>query len=215
MIRYTAEHMAKTSRQVTVAKPRFATALPYVLIIGGAIGILCSFILVHDQIKIWENPNYSPACSLNPTVSCGTVIHSQQGDIFGIPAPFFGLLTFPVFVTVGVMLLAGAQLRRWFWQLFEVGAVASVVFALWLFYLSMYRIHALCPFCLTVDVAVYTLAWYITLYTVGAGHVTLPDGAKRIVSFALRHHAEILCTWLLLLIALILQHFWYYYGQFL
>lgn len=207
--------MASTTSRQTNPKPWFAAVLPYILIIGGIIGIICSFILVHDQIKIWEDPNYVPACSLNPTVSCGAVIHSKQGDVFGIPAPFFGLLTFPVLVTVGVMLLAGAQLKRWFWRWLEAGMLASVAFALWLFYLSMYHIRALCPFCLTVDVVIYTLAWYVTLYVISAGHVTLPKQLDGVANFARRHHAEVLVTWFLLLIALILQHFWYYYGRFL
>ncbi|HVU59600.1 MAG TPA: vitamin K epoxide reductase family protein [Candidatus Saccharimonadales bacterium] len=194
---------------------RLAPVIPYLLVIGGLIGIVCSLILVRDQIKIWEDPSYVPACSLNPLVNCGTVINSKQGEVFGVPAPFFGLLVFPVLVTVGIGMLAGAQFKRWFWRLTEAGMLGGVAFALWLFFLSVYRAKALCPFCLTVDVVVYTLAWYITLYVVREGHIPVPRRLIGVADFARRFHLEILITWFIILVAFILHHFWYYYGQFL
>lgn len=191
-----------------------AKGLPWLLIIGGVIGVLCSVILVHDQIEIWKNPNFVPACSLNPVINCGTVIDSKQGDILDIPPPFFGLLLFPALVTVGATMLAGAKLKRWFWQWLEAGMIGGVAFALWLFWLSMYKVHALCPFCLTVDVVVYTVAWYVTLYNLEHGYLILPKRLDSAARFARRHHLDILITWFLLLIVLILNHFWYYYGQY-
>lgn len=195
--------------------PKLAAALPYILIIGGIIGIICSVILMSDQIQIWKDPQFLPSCNLNPIVSCGTVINSKEGEIFGIPAPFFGLMVFPAILTVGVAMLAGATFKSWFWRLFEAGMVGSVLFALWLFWLSLYRVHAVCPFCLTVDVAVYTVAWYTTLYVIREQHILIPRRLLGLADFARMHHAEILVTWLLLITALILQHFWYYFGQFI
>lgn len=189
--------------------------LPYLLIIGGIIGIICSIILISDQIKIWESPGFLPSCNLNPIVNCGTVINSKEGEIFGFPAPFFGLMIFPAIATVGVAMLAGARFKTWFWRLLALGMAGSVVFALWLFWLSMYRVHALCPFCLTVDVVIYTLAWYATLYVFNEGHVSLPRQLSKLPALAQRHHLEVLITWFLVLIALILNHFWYYFGQFI
>src|ERR1019366_6072990 len=153
--------MSKTE----VQKPKthsFAKVLTWLLVIGGIIGIICSLVLVYDQIKIWQNPHYSPFCSLNPLVNCGSVIDSKQGDVFGIPPPFFGLIVFPILATTGMALFAGAKFKRWFWIGLEAGAIGGAISALWLFILSMYRVHALCPFCLGVDVVVYTLFWYIT-----------------------------------------------------
>ena len=191
-----------------------ARFLPYILIIGGIIGIICSFILIYDQVKIWENPHYVPACSLNPVVSCGSVINSKQGEILGIPGPFFGLVSFAVVTTVGLALLAGAQLKRWFWIGLELGVVGGIGYALWLFSLSMYRVHALCPFCLAVDVVVYTTFWYVTLYNIDQNHIRLPKG-RLTTSYAWirRHHLDILMLWFVIVAAWILKHFWYYYGH--
>jgi uncharacterized membrane protein len=198
---------------VSVQKPKFAKILPWVLVVTGIIGLVCSLVLTHDQIKIWQDPSYIPACSLNPVVSCGSVINSNQGHIFNIPAPFFGLLLFPVLITLGTVLLAGAQIKRWFWLVIEIGAVVGFLFAIWLFFLSVYRIHALCPFCLVTDVAVYTAAWYITLYNIEKGFIQLPKSTRQAGDFVRRHHIDGLIIWLLLLLIFILHHFWYYYGK--
>ena len=189
-------------------------ALPYILVIGGILGLFSSFILMYDQIKVWENPHYVPACSLNPVVSCGTVINSKQGEIFGIPGPFFGLAAFAALATIGMVLFAGAKLKRWFWLGLQAGVIAGVAYALWLFLLSMYRVHALCPFCLSVDVVVYTIFWYVTLYNIDHKHLSLPKGASQSVyGWVRRHHLDILIFWFLIVAFWILKHFWYYYGQ--
>lgn len=201
-----------------VIKKRFTLekAVPWLLIIGGIIGLICSFVLTYDQIKIWQDPNYHPACSLNPVISCGDVINSKQGDILGIPGPFFGLAVFPVVITLGVVILSGTKLKRWIWQGVELGMLGGFVWALVLFFVSVYRVHALCPFCLAVDVVIYMQVWYITLYSIEIGALPLPKGmATKISTFARKHHIDIIVLWFLLVIVFILQHFWYYYGQYL
>jgi len=187
--------------------------MPWMLVIAGIIGIMCSLFLTYDQIQVWKHPSYVPACNLNPIVSCGSVIDSKQGEVFSIPAPFFGLLAFPVLITLGVAMIAGAKFKRWFWQLAELGGIGGIGFALWLFWLSVYRVHALCPFCLTVDVVIYTMVWYLTLYNLSEGNIALPKRLVGVGDFARRHHLDILITWFILIIAFILHHFWYYFGH--
>lgn len=189
-------------------------ALPWILVVCGTIGVVCSLVLAYDQVQIWQNPRYQPACSLNPIISCGNVMDSGKGKIFDMPATFFGLLAFPALITVGVAILAGAQFKRWFWRLVVLGAAGGVTFALWLFWLSLYSIKALCPFCLTVDIVTYVAAWYITLYAIDNTYVTLPTQLTRAYTFVRRHHLDILFAWFLVCIAEILHQFWYYFGQY-
>lgn len=196
-----------------IKKPLPNKILPWLLVIGGVIGIVCSLVLIYDQIRIWEDPNFIPSCNLNPIVSCGSVINSKQGDIFHIPAPIWGLITFPVLATVGFALLAGAKLKRWFFLGLEIGALGGAAMALWLFTLSLYKVHALCPFCLTVDVVTYTSFWYITLYNLNNGIIKLRPSFNRLTNFITRHHLDILILWLVILFAWTLKHFWYYYGK--
>lgn len=201
--------MAKNGTQTSKLARRF----PWILIAAGIVGIVCSLILTYDQVQVWKNPSYSPACSLNPILSCGTVIDSQQGHVFGVPGPFFGLLAFPVLVTVGAAMLTGATFKRWFWIGLELGVIGGVGYALWLFWLSLFTVHALCPFCLAVDVAVYTAAWYVTLYLIEQKIVVLPAALAGSGTFARKHHLDLLVLWLLLVAAFILYHFWYYFGK--
>lgn len=197
-------------KNVTLTK-----AIPYLLIIGGVVGLICSFIITQDKLNLAENPHFIPNCNLNPVISCGNVMSSQQGSLFGFPNPWIGLAAFAVLVTVGVGILAGAQFKRWFWLGMEAGIVLGLVFAYWLLFESVYRIKSLCPYCLTVDVVVITLVWYVTLYNIQEGHIKLPARLIGASDFARKHHLDILFAWFIILIAAILQHFWYFYGQYI
>jgi uncharacterized membrane protein len=186
------------------------------LVISGIIGNICSFIISEDKIKLLENPAFKPSCDLNPIVSCGSVMSSHQGSLFGFPNPWIGLAGFSVLVTVGVGILAGAKFKRWFWQGMEAGIALGLVFAFWLLFESVYRIHALCPYCLTVDVVIITLFWYNTLYNIEQKYLVIKNkNLERAAGFARKHHLDILVLVFLILIGIILQHFWYYYGHYL
>jgi len=196
------------------SKSTLTRAIPYLLLIGGTIGLICSFIISLDKLKLLENPNFKPNCDLNPIISCLSVMSSKQGSVFGFPNPWIGLVAFGVLVTIGVGLLAGAKFKRWFWLGLEASAVLGTVFAYWLLYESVYAIKALCPYCLTVDVVVTTLFWYLTLHLIERRFIVLPKGKawQAGAAFVRRHHLDILVLWFLIVIAIILKHFWYYFG---
>lgn len=188
--------------------------LPYLLSIGGAVGVYCAFILSQDKLKLIQDPNAHLSCSLNPIVACGSVIKSAQGHAFGFPNPFLGLAGFAVVLTIGVAIFAGATFKRWFWLLVEAGLLFMMVFLGWLFYESVYRIGALCPYCLTVDAVSLPMFWYTTLYVIDEGYIKLPKGRpQKIYTWIRRHHLDILVLVFLILIGLVLNHFWYYYGR--
>ena len=192
---------------------RLRTILPWILIIGGAIGIFASVMITVEKFDLAGNPHYQPPCNLNPIISCGSVMASQQAHAFGFMNTYIGLVGFPVIVTIGVAMLAGAKFRRWFWLGMQTGLSLGIVFAYWLLSESMFRIRALCPYCLSVDVALTVVFWYVSLYNFYEGNLRLPKSLKSTGQFVKRHHVDILVTWFLLVIALILQHFWYYFGQ--
>jgi uncharacterized membrane protein len=188
--------------------------LPYILLVGGIIGYICAFIIMLDKVRILNNPHYIPSCDLNPIISCGSVMQSKQANVFGFPNPFIGLGSYPAIAVIGAAMLAGAKFKRWFWLGLEAGLGLSLAFAYWLLFESIYRIHALCPYCLGVDVIEITVAWYVSLYILDNRYIRLPKGASRkAYAWIRRHHLDILITWFLVIIALILNHFWYYYGK--
>lgn len=166
-------------------------------------------------MKLLANPAYKPACSLNPIISCGSVMRSDESHLFGFSNPFIGVAAFPVLITTGIVLLMGAKLKRWFWLALNAGALFGVVFVHWLFIASVYRIGALCPYCMVVWVLTITTFWYITLYNLEHGMLSLHPKLHRLHRSIRRHHADILAAWLILLATLIVTHFWYYFGRFI
>jgi hypothetical protein len=141
-------------------------------------------------------------------------MQSKQANVFGFANPFIGLGAFPVIAVIGLGILAGAKFKRWFWLGLNAGLVFAVGFVHWLFFESVYRIHALCPWCMVVWVVSITTFWYVTLYNIDQKHIRLPKGkTTQFYKWVRRHHLDILILWLLIIAALILKHFWYYYGQ--
>jgi uncharacterized membrane protein len=192
---------------------KLGTVLPYILIIGGVIGIIAAFAITQDKFELAANPHFQPVCDLNPIISCGSVMKSPQSHVFGFSNTYIGLIGFPIVVTTGVAMLAGARFKRWWWIGMQVGLTLGIAFAYWLLFESMYRIHALCPWCLSVDVAITAIWWYVTLFNFYNGFLKVPAWAKSTGRFVSRHHADILVFWYLVVIVVILQHFWYYFGQ--
>ncbi|CAN5398511.1 hypothetical protein BH10PAT3_BH10PAT3_8590 [soil metagenome] len=121
---------------------------------------------------------------------------------------------FPALATIGVVLASGARLKRWIWLGLQAAVLGGVLFALWLFWVSLYKIHAMCPYCLATDVAVYTMAWYVTLYNIEQDYILTSKRFKRITDFSRKYHLYILITLFVLIVAFILRHFWYYYSRF-
>jgi len=188
-------------------------ALPWIFIVAGALGLLASFIIMYDQMQLLADPNFKPSCSLNPVISCGSVMHSSESHLLGFSNPFVGLAAFPVLITTGTVLLMGAKLKRWYWLALNAGALLGVVFVHWLFIASVYHIGALCPYCIVIWVLTITTFWYITLYNLEHGWTSLHPKLHRLHRSVRRHHADILITWLLVIATLTITHFWYYFGN--
>ena len=187
--------------------------LTWVLIIGGIIGFACAVVITQDKIHLLANPNYRPSCDLNPVVACSNVMQSKQSTAFGFSNPYIGLATFPILTTIGLALLAGAKFKRWFWVGLEAGAVFGFGFIHWLFFESVYRIHSLCPYCMVVWVITMTTFLYVTINNLEQGYIKLPKYHDQITGFLRRHHLDLLLLWALVIFALIMHHFWYYYGK--
>ncbi len=194
------------------SKVTLEKALPWILIVCGTIGLICAFIISYEKIELLKNPAYDVPCNLDPIISCGSVMQSDQANAFGFPNPFIGLMAFPVVITSGVLLLMKARVKRWYMLGLNFGALLGLLFVHWLFYQSVWNIQALCPWCMVVWVATITTFWYTTLYNLRQGYLKLPAGIQAISGFVQRHHLDILFVWLLVITGLILHHFWYFYG---
>lgn len=202
----------KTKHKTTTKSRTLPQTIAYILAIGGAIGFLASFILTVEKIALLQNPAYNPSCNISPILSCGSVMVTPQAEAFSFPNPFLGIAGFAVVTTVGVAMLAGATFKRWFWRGLELGALFGVSFITWLAFESIYRIDALCPYCMVVWAVTIPIFWYTTLYNLRTGNLPTPAKLKGLVAWAQKHHADILIVWYLVIIGLILNHFWYYWS---
>lgn len=202
-------------KALTKPMPSFKRFLPWLLVIGGAIGLICAFIIMYEKLALFTNPQYQPGCDLNPIISCGTVMKSAQSNVFGFPNPIVGLAFFPILITVGMALFAGAQFKRWFWIGLQLGTIFGIGFVHWLFYQTTYNIQALCPYCIVVWIVVITTFWYVTLHNIERGFIRLPAKLQAAGDWARRHHLDILILWFVVLTFFVLKHFWYFFGSFL
>jgi uncharacterized membrane protein len=156
-------------------------ALALLLVITGAAGLLASWVITLDKFKLLEDPNFTPGCSLNPVLSCGSVMESDQASAFGFPNPMLGLVAYAVVICVGVSLLAGAAFPRWYWLTFLAGCLFGVGFVSWLQFESLYRINALCLWCCLAWIATVVLFWYVLSFTVRRGLLPAPGWARTLL----------------------------------
>ncbi|MCX4801005.1 vitamin K epoxide reductase family protein [Streptomyces sp. NBC_01214] len=153
------------------AAPR---GLAWLLAVTGAAGLLASWVITLDKFLLLEDPDFKPACSLNPVVSCGSVMASEQAEAFGFPNPMLGLVAYAVVVCVGAGLLAGARYRGWFWLGLNAGTLFGVGFCSWLMVQSLYEINALCLWCCLAWVATLLMFWAVTAHNVRTRTLPVP-----------------------------------------
>lgn len=207
--------MSKAKTAKSAKKWTFVKVFPWLLLVAGLIGLIASFTLTVEKLEVLKNPDYVATCDLNPVISCGSVMRSDQAEVFGFPNPLMGLIGFTAVAVVGAVLLAGARLKPWFWITFQIGLLFAVGFVHWLIFQTTYRINALCPYCIVVWTVTIPAFWYTLLYNLRQGNIKTPASLHKVVNFAQRHHLDILIAWYLIIIVLILNHFWYYFGDLL
>lgn len=152
-----------------VTGPRRPLSLAIVLIVTGAIGWYAAFALTLDKLAVLENPQADLDCNLSVLVQCGVNLGSWQGSLLGFPNPLLGLGGFVAPMAVGVALLAGAALARWFWITFNIGVLGAFALCLWLAYQSIFNLGTLCPWCMIVWAATIPMFWALTLANASAG----------------------------------------------
>lgn len=174
------------------------------LVVLGALGLLAAFTLTVDKLRILADPSFTPACDLNPIVSCGSVMLSEQAEVLGFPNSLLGLVGFSAVVTLGLVLALGARLPRLVHVGLALGSLAGLAFVHWLAYQTLYEINALCPWCLVVWAVTIPTAVWSTLVAAGAGTSHTPRLVERLwnVRFLL------VLGWFLVLAGAILERFW-------
>jgi len=120
----------------------------WITIITGLGSLIAASVLVGERIQIYLDENTKTSCDWGGAFSCSSVMKSEAAQAFGFPNPFIGLVGFTVLVVIGVTVLSGASMPRWYWIGFQVGVLAAFAFLVWLYSEALYVIGALCIYCM-------------------------------------------------------------------
>ncbi|BBX66179.1 membrane protein [Mycobacterium saskatchewanense] len=179
------------------------------VLIAGAIGLLASMTLTIEKVELLRNPAYVPSCNINPILACGSVMVTPQASVFGFPNPLLGIVGFTVVVVTGVLAVAKVQLPQWYWIGLAVGILIGAAFVHWLIFQSLYRIGALCPYCMVV------WAMTISLLVVVASIIFRPALERResgVAQVVYQWRWSIAVLWFTAVILLIMARFWDYWS---
>jgi len=183
--------------------------------VTGAIGLVMAVVLLVEKIALIEDPTYIPSCSLNPVLSCGSVMDTPQASAFGIPNPILGIAGFAAVLTLGFAFLAGAHMARWMSVLIQVGVTFAVLFVQWLIGQSLYEIGALCPYCMVVWAVTIPLFWFTTTHHLDALEGRFSPAVRRTIALVVEFRVPVLVAWYLVILALVAVRFWDYWSTLL
>ncbi|MGH3524527.1 MAG: vitamin K epoxide reductase family protein [Mycobacterium sp.] len=199
-----------TPESVSHAEPapgvRVAGSSAWVVLIGGVVGLIASATLTVEKIRLLADSAYVPSCNLNPVLSCGSVMATPQASLLGIPHSLFGVVAFTVVGVTGLLAVTKVPLPRWYWTGLAVGTLAGAGFVHWLIFDSLYRIGALCPYCMVV--------WAVTipLLVVVASIAFAPSGPRPVAEALYRWRWSLTALWFITLILLIFIRFQDYWS---
>lgn len=182
-----------------------ARALPWVLTVGGAAGLLAAVDLTYERLRLALDPSYVPTCSVNPLIDCGAVASSPQASVLGgnFPNTLLGVVGFSVVLTLGVLALCGVALPRPVRRGLQVGVLAGLAFVHWLVGVSVFVLGVLCPYCMVVWVVVVVLAVYVTLTNALDGLLGRRLADSELVRTLATLHAAPAVVWVAGLVALL------------
>ena len=205
---------AETADLTPESRPlaRVPAASAWWVLIAGVIGFVASMTLTVEKIELLLNPSYVPSCNINPIVSCGSVMVTPQASVLGFPNPLLGLVGFTVVIVTGVLAVTKVPLPQWYWAGLMVGVLIGTVFVHWLIFQSLYRIGALCPYCMVVWAVTIALLVVVASIAFRPALQRRESGAARVL-YHWRWSIAIL--WFTAVFLLIMVRFWNYWSTLL
>lgn len=194
------------------AGPAVPALSAWSVLVAGVIGLVASVTLTLEKIDILLDPAYVPSCNINPILSCGSVTITPQASLLGFPNPLLGLVAFTVVVVTGLLAVTKVVLPQWYWMGLTAGLVVGAVFVHWLIFQSLYRIGALCPYCMVVWVV--TIALLVVVASI-AYRPALGDRRSGPGRLLFQWRWSIVALWFTAVFLLIMVRFWDYWSTLL
>ena len=120
-------------------------------LVVAAAGIGTAIYTAHDYLT--QNFN---SCYINSVVNCGGVYHSGHTSLFGIPFYVTGLVWFPLAFAIGLVTSKLGRVVVSSDVLLPLLMLGNI-FTLYLWYLELVVIHAVCPLCVSLYAVNYVL----------------------------------------------------------
>ncbi|QBI67011.1 vitamin K epoxide reductase family protein [Mycobacterium avium subsp. hominissuis] len=194
------------------AGPAVPALSAWSVLVAGVIGLVASVTLTLEKIDILLDPAYVPSCNINPILSCGSVMITPQASLLGFPNPLLGLVAFTVVVVTGLLAVTKVVLPQWYWIGLTAGLVVGAVFVHWLIFQSLYRIGALCPYCMVVWVV--TIALLVVVASIA--YRPAPGDRRSGPGWLLfQWRWSIVALWFTAVFLLIMVRFWDYWSTLL
>ena len=112
------------------------------------------------------------------TGACETVQSSPQAVQLGIPVALFGVVGYLALFIVALIALRPVALADRKWTLLVVGlSSVGVVFTVYLTYLELFVIHAICRWCVG-SAGVITAIWIVSLLSLRSPAIRTDRGAS-------------------------------------
>ncbi|HYM26087.1 MAG TPA: vitamin K epoxide reductase family protein [Vicinamibacterales bacterium] len=133
------------------------------------VGLAASAAAAYTHYQLLHDPNYKSFCDVTAKISCTVVYQTQYSTAFGIPVALFGIIWFVLALLLcAVGFTARDAVRESIPGYLFALSTAALAVILYLGYMSIFRIHAYCPVCLTTYAAV------IGLFIVSGAATTFP-----------------------------------------
>jgi uncharacterized membrane protein len=127
--------------------------------IGGAIGLVASFLETIEYQTLLKNEHAALACNLNGVLSCSRVLEAWQSKVFGFPNSMLCIMMFSAMFSVALASLSGgsvtAKLRLWLQGI----SLFFLAFGTWFMWESTFKIRALCILCMFCLGGLLLLNW--------------------------------------------------------
>jgi uncharacterized membrane protein len=105
------------------------------------------------------------ACSTKGFIDCAAVTTSRYSHIFGVPVAVLGLVYF-AFMTPLMLPVAWRSRNRWIRALRLAASVVGVGLVVWLVYVELIKLNAICEYCTGVHILTFGLFVVIALGTI-------------------------------------------------
>lgn len=129
------------------------------VVVGGAAGLIASFMQTMEKLTLLKAPDTQLVCDLNSVFSCSNVLSAWQSSVFGFPNSLMCMVLFTTFSVAGLIGATGGKLTRGMRLGVHGLALFTLFFGTWFLWQSTFSIGSLCLYCLFCFSGLLLLNW--------------------------------------------------------